>query len=139
MFNPTILQEKALFTSLLLGFAVSIAVALIALRDKRRIVTGTVALFMLSAFLLFIDTFTSMRLLIEVQRLGEPLPSEAMIRLARAASTVRDCDTLGMAALVCGIGLSGWVHSRLVGILTTLGALVTVALILRFALIMGAG
>lgn len=139
MFNPTILQEKALYTSLLLGFAVSIAVALIALRDKRRIATGTIVIFMIAAFFLFIDTFSSMRLLIEVQRLGEPLPPEAVARLARAASTVRDCDTLGMAALVLGIGLSGWVHSRLVGILTTLGALVTVALVLRFALILGAG
>lgn len=139
MFNPAILQEKALYTSLLLGFAVSIAVALIALRDRRRIATATVVVFMIAAFLLFLDTFSSMRLLIEIQRLGEPLPAEAVVRLTRAAATVRDCDTLGLFALVGGIGLSGWIHSRLVGALTTLGALATFALILRFSLILGAG
>lgn len=139
MFNAAIMQEKALYTSLLLGFAVSISVALIAMRDKRRIVTVAIALFMIAAFLLFVDTFGSMRLLIEVQRLPDPLPPDAQARLMRAAGSVRDCDTLGLMALVAGIGLSGWVHSRLVGAFTTLGALITCAMILRFVLILGTG
>lgn len=132
MIDPSFLEQKGIYNGLLLGFSISIAIALIGMRDNRRIVTTCIVVYILAAFLLFVDTYSSVRILLELTRHPDPLPADVAARIEAALAMSENFDTLGFFSLIVALGLSGWIHSRFLGVLTTIGMSLTFVFVFRF-------
>jgi hypothetical protein len=130
--TPGFLEQNALISAIQLGFALSIFVTLMQIGDKRKIVGLTMSAYLVAALLLFLDTYFNIRLLQEFSKLSDPAPQEALERISRAYSTFSLVGTWGLMVLVFAIGLTGWIRSVWMGILSTLGALMTIVIIFRF-------
>lgn len=130
--TPGFLEQNALISAIQLGFALSIFVTLLQTSDKRTIVGVTMAAYLIAALLLFLDTYFNIRLLQEFASLPDPAPQEALQRIGRAYSAFDLVGTWGLVALVFAIGMTGWIRSVWMGILTTLGAITSIIVIFRF-------
>jgi hypothetical protein len=130
--TPGFLEQNALISALQLGFALTIFVTLLQIGDKRKIVGITMSIYLVAALLLFLDTYFNVRLLQEYATLSDPAPQEALQRIGRAYAAYQLVGTWGLMALVFAIGLTGWIRSIWMGILSTTGALVSLLLIFRF-------
>jgi hypothetical protein len=130
--TPGFLEQNALISALQLGFALTIFVTLLQIGDKRKIVGITMSLYLIAALLLFLDTYFNIRLLQEFASLSDPAPQEALQRIGRAYAAFHLVGTWGLMVLVFAIGLTGWIRSIWMGILSTTGAIVSLILIFRF-------
>jgi hypothetical protein len=130
--TPGFLEQNALISALQLGFALTIFVTLLQIGDKRKIVSLTMAVYLVAALLLFLDTYFNVRLLQEFATLSDPAPQEALQRIGRAYTAFHLVGTWGLVVLLVAIGLTGWIRSVWLGILSTLGALTSLILIFRF-------
>ena len=130
--TPGFLEQNALISSIQLGFALSIFVTLMQIGDKRKIVSLTMSIYLVAALLLFLNTYFNIRLLQEFASLSDPAPQEALQRIGRAYTAFHLIGIWGLMALVFAIGLTGWIRSMWMGILSTLGALMTIVVIFRF-------
>jgi hypothetical protein len=130
--TPGFLEQNALISALQLGFALTIFVTLLQIGDKRKIVSLTMSIYLVAALLLFLDTYFNIRLLQEFASLSDPAPQEALERIGRAYAAFHLVGTWGLMALVLAIALTGWIRSVWMGILSTLGAIVSLILIFRF-------
>jgi hypothetical protein len=130
--TPGFLEQNALISALQLGFALTIFVTLMQIGDKRKIVGITMAIYLVAALLLFLDTYFNVRLLQEYAILSDPAPQEALQRISRAYVAFHLVGTWGLLALVFAIGLTGWIRSVWMGILSTLGAITSLIVIFRF-------
>ncbi|HEX2997058.1 MAG TPA: hypothetical protein VHP14_19710 [Anaerolineales bacterium] len=126
------LAQKVIQSSLMLGFAVAILVALIAMRDTRKRTTVTIVIFTFAAFMLLIDNYSVIRLSTEFAGLPQPIDSALLAQYTELYEGVKWIGTLGFLLLILGIGCTGWIHSKLVGVLSTLGALVAILFIFGF-------
>jgi len=101
--------------------------------DKRKIVSLTMSAYLVAALLLFLNTYFNIRLLQEFASLSDPAPQEALQRIGRAYTAFHLIGIWGLLmVLVFAIGLTGWIRSVWMGILSTLGALMTIVIIFRF-------
>ena len=130
--TPGFLEQNALISSIQLGFALSIFVTLMQIGDKRKIVSLTMSAYLVAALLLFLNTYFNIRLLQEFASLSDPAPQEALQRIGRAYMAYHLIGIWGLMVLVFAIGLTGWIRSVWMGILSTLGALMTIVIIFRF-------
>jgi hypothetical protein len=130
--TPGFLEQNALISSIQLGFALSIFVTLMQIGDKRKIVSLTMSAYLVAALLLFLNTYFNIRLLQEFAGLSDPAPQEALQRIGRAYTAFHLIGIWGLMVLVFAIGLTGWIRSVWMGILSTLGALMTIVIIFRF-------
>lgn len=131
--NADWLAQKVIQSSLMLGFAVAILVALIAMRDDRRRATVTIVVFTFAAFMLLIDNYSVIRLSSEFASLPQPVDTALVEQYTNLYAGVKWIGTLGFLLLILGIGCAGWLHSKLVGVLSTIGALVAIIYIFGFA------
>jgi hypothetical protein len=132
LLNTDWLGQKVIQSSLMLGFAVAILVALIAMHDHRKRTTVTIVIFTLAAFMLLIDNYSVIRLSTEFAGLPQPMESSLLEQYTELYTRVKWIGTLGFLLLILGIGCTGWIHSKLVGILSTLGAVVAIVYIFGF-------
>src|SRR5512137_10018 len=94
--TPGFLEQNALISGLQLGFALTIFVTLLQIGDKRKIVSLTMAVYLVAALLLFLDTYFNVRLLQEFATLSDPAPQEALDRIGRAYATSHLVGTWGL-------------------------------------------
>jgi hypothetical protein len=132
LLNTDWLAQKVIQSSLMLGFAVAILVALIAMRDNRKRATVTIVIFTFAAFMLLIDNYSVIRLSTEFAGLPQPIDGALQQQYTELYEGVKWIGTLGFLLLILGIGCTGWIHSKLVGVLSTLGALVAILFIFGF-------
>ena len=130
--TPGFLEQNALISAIQLGFALTIFVTLLQIGDKRKIVGLTMSAYLVAALMLFLDTYFNIRLLQEFARLPDPAPQEALQRIGRAYSAFHLVGTWGLVVLVLAIGMTGWIRSVWMGILSTTGAIVSMIVIFRF-------
>ena len=130
--TPGFLEQNALISAIQLGFALTIFVTLLQIGDKRKIVGLTMSAYLVAALMLFLDTYFNIRLLQEFARLPDPAPQEALQRIGRAYSAFYLVGTWGLVVLVLAIGMTGWIRSVWMGILSTTGAIVSMIVIFRF-------
>jgi hypothetical protein len=130
--TPGFLEQNALISGIQLGFALSIFVTLLQIGDKRKIVSIAMSAYLVAALLLFLNTYFNVRLLQEYAILADPAPQEALQRISRAYAAFRLVGTWGLMALIFAIGLTGWIRSVWMGILSTLGAIMSLIVIFRF-------
>lgn len=126
------LQQRLIQSSLLLGFAVAILVALIAMRDSRKRTTLTIIVFTCASFMLLMDNYSITRLSTEFASLSQPIAPELLGKYSELYAGLKWIGTLGFLLLILGIGCTGWIHSKLVGVLSTLGAILAVIYVFGF-------
>ncbi len=130
--NEDWLAQRMIQSSLLLGFAVAILVALIAIRDTRKRTTVTIVVFTFASFMLLMDNYSIIRLSTAFANLPQPAPASLLEQYTALYAGVKWIGIWGFLLLIIGIGCTGWIHSKLVGVLSTLGALIAVVYVFGF-------
>ena len=130
--TPGFLEQSALISAIQLGFALSIFVTLLQIGDKRKIVGLTMATYLVAALLLFLDTYFNLRLLQEFANQPDPVPAEILQRIGRAYRAFDLVGNWGLIFLMLAIGLTGWIRSVWMGLLSSAGALIALIVIFRF-------
>ena len=106
-------------------------IILVASKDDRKIVSWATVAYLLSAALFLVATFRSARLAIALtEKVVEYLSLNPFARQPPTSRWLLGMMQAGWVALLAGIGLSGWIRSRLVGIASTVFAIVALVLAL---------
>lgn len=119
----------ATLAGLLAGFSLTGVIELLEAVPGRKLGTVAITLFLLSTLMFVYTLFASAMLsvaslTVEIRQLGY-LPA-----LDQIANTSLMIFIVGIALFLSGIALVGWLRSRVVGIITTTGVVVTVCAIL---------
>ena len=113
-----VFKQMSFLSSVLAGFAVTAAIQLITLTKKKLIVTATIAVFIVSSVVsimattLFVFIMTAI-----IGPPGFPQPSETWT--IHFTGGIGVLPIIGALLFLAGIGLIGWLRSKLLGIITT--------------------
>lgn len=158
MLNEEALRQFSFLSSLLAGFGVTVTVSLLALNDKRRIVSWVIGVMVLASVLFLTATSIAvMSFIVPAEMLAQApsdmldqVPAELRSQMPADVVALNDIQLdfvdavaaslaaftyLGTLAFSFGVALLGWIHSKLVGLISTISALLFV---LMFNIIVGA-
>ncbi len=121
-------NQSVFLSSILCAFSLAIAVQLICTTINRRIAGLAIAVFLASAAALLVTTFMGSLILIrsEAWQASQAMPP----RVGVVRAIMNDMFMLGLILFLVGLGLTGWLRSKLIGFVATLTALLAGALIL---------
>jgi hypothetical protein len=123
-----VFKQMSFLSSVLAGFAITAAIQLIALTKKKLIVTATSAVFIVSSVVsivattLFVFVMTAI-----IGPPGFPQPNETWT--IHFIGGIGVLPILGLLLFLAGIGLVGWLRSKLLGSVTTAFAVLASAII----------
>ena len=133
MLNEEALRQLSYLSSLLAGFGVMVTVSLLSLKDERKIVSWVIAVMVLSSvFFLTSTSIATMYFLVPSDWLNYvptevPSPEELSFNFLDAvALTITAFTYIGTLAFSFGVALLGWVRSRVVGLISSISALLFV-------------
>lgn len=139
--NEEALRQFSFLSSLLAGFSVMVTVSLLSLKDKRRIVSWVIGVMVLAAGLFLTSTSIAvMYFIVPSDMLGQvppellsqmppdmPVPDDVRVDFIDAvAASLAVCTYVGTLAFSFGLALMGWIRSTLVGLISTISALLFV-------------
>lgn len=132
--NPNVMQQYALLGTVLLGFAFTGIVQLLSLNHRRRIVSFTVAVFVVSAAAFIVTDWTCALLLPELLRWQSTPVQEIpyiviMVTYDLATVAVYSFFT-GSCLFIAGVALAGWIRSRFVGMIGTIAIVISFVIVL---------
>ena len=128
-----VLGQMVLLSGLLVGFSLTVVINLLPLRERSRLVSAVIATFLLSgALLLYAAMVGTLTMAYPLESLG----ANQFARLARFYPFMQWPFRLGLLAFLSGLGLSGWVRSRRMGLASSAVALVVFVAWLAWALAM---
>ncbi len=133
--NLANLFSQSIFLSgLLAGFAITVVVQLIALEKSNAIISSSISVFIFSSATLVVTTVAFVYMLTAL--IGAPgarqPTTESLVELGVGLGFLL---LLGLFAFLIGIGLIGWIHSKVVGIISSVIAgisLVGIIVIMRY-------
>jgi hypothetical protein len=123
-----VFKQMSFLSSVLAGFAITAAIQLITFTKKTAIITATTTVFIVSSIVsvmattLFVFVMTAI-----IGTPGFPQPSEMWI--IHFTGGIGVLPILGLLLFLAGIGLVGWLRSKLLGILTTVFGILASAVI----------
>jgi len=133
MLNEEALRQFSTLSSLLAGFSVMVTVGLLSLKDDRKVVSWVIGVMILASVLFLTSTsIAAMYFIVPSDWLSYvpsdvPSPEEMGFDFFDAiAVTLAAFTYIGTLAFGLGIALLGWIRSRLVGLISTIGALLFV-------------
>jgi hypothetical protein len=111
-------------TGILAGFAMSAVIQLLTSSDKNRLTTATIVVFSAAAVMFLFPLITSVLSFSAAAELNQipaalDVPNQISLLIMFAAIYV----------FIAGIGLAGWIRSRVAGVLTSLFAVVSMCLV----------
>lgn len=126
-----LLKQIASVAGILSGFAFAIIIQLISMREKKKSVYWTLcALIVTESNLLITTCIGAVILFVSVLLKIQP-PPEAASKLAAALSRMNTAGFYvwlffaeGLIIFMVGIGTAGWIHSKVVGFISTVSATV---------------
>ena len=131
--NEEALRQLSYLSSLLAGFGVMVTVGLLSLKDERKIVSWVIGVMILASLLFLTSTsIGAMYYLLPVDWqsfLPSEVPSPEVTGfdfVDAVAVTIAAFTYIGTLAFSLGVALLGWIRSRLVGWISTIGALLFV-------------
>jgi hypothetical protein len=131
-----VLKQWSFLSSVLAGFGIAVAIELISLGQKKPIVNAAIAVFLISAVIMTALTFVFVLVMTGViGSPGSPRPSEVWI--VHFVGGVGVGPLAALLLFLAGIGLVGWIHSKLLGIITTISAVLAFVLVIWVLLSMG--
>ncbi len=116
-----VLSQIVLLSGLLAGFSFSGIALLAPLREKSRLVSATLLVFLCAAALLLYAAITGALTLAYPL---ETLTGAEFARMAHLYTLIQWPFRLGLGAFLAGLGLVGWIRSRQIGMVSTVLAAV---------------
>ena len=119
--NLELSQQMAFLTSVLAGFAFGGVLQLIAMEDRRRVLSWTTVSLAASTVILLASTFvwsTSIIVIGSYETVRTTFTATDARRLANAVAMGKAGFWLGLYLFLGGAGLVGWIRSRRLGTLT---------------------
>jgi hypothetical protein len=133
MLDEEALRQFSYLSSLLAGFSVMVTVGLLSLKDERKIVSWVIGVMVLASVLFLTSTSIAAMYFVMPSDWIEYLPSEmpnpevlGFDFLEAVALILAAFTYVGILAFSFGVALLGWVRSRLVGLISTISALLFV-------------
>jgi hypothetical protein len=133
MLDEEALRQFSYLSSLLAGFGVMVIVGLLSLKDERKIVSWVIGAMVLASVLFLTSTsIAAMYFIVPSDWLSYvpsevPSPEEIGFDFLDAVAVTLSAFTyVGTLAFSFGVALLGWVRSRLVGLISTITALLFV-------------
>ena len=123
-----VFKQMSFLSSVLAGFAITVAIELISLAKKKPLVTAAIAVFLVSSVVSAVATFIFVVVMTGV--IGPPAfphPNETWI--LHFVGGIGILPFAGLILFLAGIGLVGWIRSRLLGVIATVAALLGLALV----------
>ena len=126
-------NQLAFISAVLAGFAVTFFIGLLQLPEERPHVKGAVCTALVAAALLLLATVAGVAGAVWIaERPGLGQAAETPDQLLAAFQWAGRAFIGGLLFLLISLGLSGWIHSRVVGILSSVVAALTVVLLVYF-------
>ena len=133
MLDEEALRQFSYLSSLLAGFSVMVTVGLLSLKDERRIVSWVIGVMVLASLLFLTSTSIATMYFILPSDWLSYVPSEVPSSeelgfdfLDAVAVTLAAFTYIGTLAFSLGVALLGWIRSKLVGLISTISALLFV-------------
>jgi hypothetical protein len=130
-----VLRQWSFLSSVLAGFGIAAAIELVALGQRRPLVSAAIAVFLISAVILTALTFVFVLVMSGV--IGSPgferLSDEWIVHFVGGIGVG---PLAALLLFLAGIGLVGWVHSKLLGIISTISAVAAFVLVIGVLLSM---
>nr|MBC7245757.1 hypothetical protein [Chloroflexota bacterium] len=125
-----VLRQLSFLSSVLAGFALTAAIQLIPFAKKNSLGVATLALFLASSIATLVWTFVCVIIMMVILYPMRSGITETQIRHFLGGAGV--IPMIGLILFLAGIGLVGWLHSKPLGIITTVLALLGLMSVLRF-------
>ena len=133
MLGEEALRQFSYLSSLMAGFGVMVTVGLLSLKDERKIVSWVIGAMILASVLFLTSTsIAAMYFIVPTDWLSYmpsdvPSPEELGFDFLDAITiTLAAFTYFGTLTFSFGVALLGWIRSRLVGLLSTISALLFV-------------
>ena len=133
MLDQEALRQFSTLSSLLAGFSIMVTVGLLSLKDERKIVSWVIGVMVLASLLFLTSTSIAAMYFIVPSDWLSYVPSEVPSPeewgfdfLEGIAVTLAAFTYIGTLAFSLGVGLLGWIRSKLVGWISTISALLFV-------------
>ena len=133
MLGEEALRQFSYLSSLLAGFSVMVTIGLLSLKDERKIVSWVIGVMILASLLFLTSTSIAAMYFIVPSDWLSYVPSEVPSPeewgfdfLDVVAVTLAVFTYIGTLAFSLGVGLLGWIRSKLVGWISTISALLFV-------------
>ena len=113
-----LLRQFIFFTSILAGFSFSVVVQFLSFSEKRKVTSVVITLITIAALSMMVSTFIGAVVLIKLVPYTTPeqIPAHTFEQIARAALFLFYLLIVGIIAFLIGLGLSGWIWSKSLGI-----------------------
>jgi hypothetical protein len=126
-----IFKQMSFLSSVLAGFALTAAVQLISLNRKGRLLVATIAVFIISSVLS--AAATTIFVMVMTATLGSPgFPQPSSNWITYFVGGIGVLPMLGLLFFLAGVGLVGWLRSRLLGIITAVSAAIGMGMVIYF-------
>jgi hypothetical protein len=124
-----IFRQMSFASSVLAGFGIAVAIELIAFVKKGRLASAAIGLFLTSSVMTLTATFIFVFVMSSALGTeGSPKPSDEWIRHFMGGIGV--FPFWGLALFMAGIGVVGWLHSKAIGILTSVSSALAFVLVI---------
>jgi hypothetical protein len=132
-----VFKQMSFLSSVLAGFAIAVATTLISQVEKKPLVTAAIAVFLVSSVMSTVATVIIIAVMIgAIGPPGWPHPDEEWV--LRFVGGIGVFPFAGLTLFLAGIGLVGWIRSKLLGVIATIAALFGFTLIIYVMISMSA-
>ena len=132
-----VFKQMSFLSSVIAGFAISVAIALISLVEKKPLVTAAIAIFLVTSVISAVTTFIFIAVMIGV--IGPPgYPHLDEDWVLRFVGGIGVGPLVSLTLFLTGIGLVGWIRSKLLGVIATIAALLGFTLVFSVFISMSA-
>jgi len=124
-----VFRQYSFLSSVMAGFALTVAIELVALGKKGRIASSAIVMFLISAVVSVVATFVFVFVMTGMLGPpGFPRPSEAWI--IHFVGGIGVLPLGGLILFLAGIAQVGWLRSKALGIITTVSSALALLLII---------
>jgi hypothetical protein len=117
-----IFKQMSFLSSVLAGFAIAVATTLISQVEKKPLVTAAMAVFIVSSVISAVATFIFIAVMTGmIGPPGFPHPNDEWI--LQFLGGIGVLPFISLTLFLAGVGLVGWIRSKLLGVIATVAAL----------------
>ena len=120
--------QVSFISGLMAGFSLSVAVQVIRSKDKSNLAICTFILFTVTSLLFLVALYIDVALSLRIAGVNEFSPA-LLERIAYVRAIGTSAATSALFLFIVSIGIVGWLQSKLSGVVTSIIALITIAVV----------